>query len=131
MVDDDDIALFLHSTVLGDNFQNLQIETFNTAGLALAYLDGCIPSTTEYLIFLDINMPVMNGWQFLDALSEHPSRKNTRVVMVTSSIEVAEKEKALKTPLVEGFIIKPFQPEHIDQLKALAGLNPFFSGNDK
>ena len=47
-----------------------------------------------FLILLDINMPVMNGWEFLDQLNTIVIKPLVKVVIVTSSIDSADKDKA-------------------------------------
>ena len=61
------------------------------------------------IIFLDINMPVMNGWQFLDTfinLRIHPE-KHITIYMVTSSVDNAEILKAASYKEIKNYIIKP------------------------
>ncbi|SDR77777.1 response regulator [Christiangramia echinicola] len=61
------------------------------------------------VILLDINMPLMDGWQFIEKLrtvvSEIPER--TKIYIVSSSIAYSDKERAEKFPEVTGFLSKP------------------------
>lgn len=61
------------------------------------------------LILLDINMPGMDGWEFLDNLKDHRSdiTRNTSIYIVTSSIAFSDRDKAKAIPEVSGFISKP------------------------
>ncbi|MFC3563241.1 response regulator [Pedobacter jamesrossensis] len=126
IIDDDDIALFLHSTILEDIFQNIVIETFNKAALALKYLKANAMEKNEYLIFLDINMPEVNGWEFLEAIKSYENIETAKVIIVSSSVEITEKEKAQNISFVKNFLIKPLMPEQVEQLRYLEAINPFF-----
>jgi len=125
IIDDDNIALFLHSTILNDYGIVTEPETFDSALPALKYFEKDDHNVSN-LIFLDINMPVMNGWSFLEAIKEHTQDNNTKVVIVTSSTESSEREKALTYSLVKGFCTKPLNEQQLIKLQEDAQLAPFF-----
>ena len=90
-----------------------QIEEFLSAQEALEKIKSVDPSET-LLIFLDINMPVLNGWEFLDAYrSNFPERKDT-IVILSSSIDFQDRQKAMEYPIVSGFLEKPLSLEKIN-----------------
>ena len=126
LIDDDDISLFLNKTLLEDYVADDNIKTFNSAKLALAYLDNQNPEETQCLILLDINMPIMNGWDFLLALESHPFVKNVKVVLVTSSVNRADRERAISNPLVIDLLRKPLSVSHVKQLKDREGFLSYF-----
>ncbi|MBC6113187.1 response regulator [Pedobacter fastidiosus] len=126
IIDDDDTALFLHETILGDCGTTRLPESFNSAQSALEYLNRAENQAAQYLILLDINMPVMNGWEFLDALETATANRNIQVVMVTSSIEERDKKRALSKNLVTDFLIKPLTEQQLGVLKQYEHLQPFF-----
>ncbi|WP_167459519.1 response regulator [Pedobacter jejuensis] len=130
IVDDDDIALFLHSTLLIDCGAIYEPETFNSASAAISYLEEPVSRDNQYLIFLDINMPEMNGWGFLEKLKGHPLQNNIQVVMVTSSTESSEKKKALDIRLVKDFLIKPLKEQDLYDLQAVQNIDSFFNKGD-
>ena len=69
------------------------------------------------VIFLDINMPVMDGWNFLENFANQvPLHAYTNIYMVTSSIDPADQEKVKKYPAVKVFITKPFSVESLEQI---------------
>lgn len=70
------------------------------------------------LILLDLNMPKLNGWQFLDIFESFDDeiKKVFKVVVLTSSIDPADMEKAASYPSVEYFEVKPLKLETIYKL---------------
>lgn len=70
------------------------------------------------IILLDINMPQMDGWQFLDRLAVlRPNFINETVIyVVTSSIALSDREKALSYEEVDGFISKPLSVEKLKEI---------------
>lgn len=73
------------------------------------------------LILLDINMPLMNGFEFLECFqrlsAEEPSLDSAVVMMFSSSNNREDREKALSYPCVKDYIVK--MPESPDELKAI------------
>ena len=70
------------------------------------------------ILFLDINMPVMNGWDLLHALQKDCFNKTVYVVIVSSSIDAADKKKAFSFSKVIDFVEKPFDEIAIEKLKS-------------
>jgi CheY-like chemotaxis protein len=73
-----------------------------------------------HLILLDINMPLMDGWEFITQLSScRPNLKNeTKIYIVTSSIATADKLKAASFKEISGFLSKPVS---VQKLKEIGG----------
>jgi len=73
-----------------------------------------------HLILLDINMPLMDGWEFIGQLSScRPNLKNeTKIYIVTSSIAIADKLKAASFEEISGFLSKPVS---VQKLKEIGG----------
>lgn len=72
------------------------------------------------LILLDINMPIWDGWDFLDEFSKINNNPRLCLFMMTSSIDPKDKEKALQYPIVKDFLVKP-----IDENTLLIALDKF------
>lgn len=68
------------------------------------------------VILLDLNMPVMDGWQFLDKLILIPTAQQVTLYIVTSSIDPADVEKAKQYELVSDYIVKPITKEHLVEM---------------
>ena len=65
IIDDDPISSFLTETLLQMEDFSEQIVTFSSAEASLNFLNEDIEANVPEVIFLDLNMPSMNGWQFL------------------------------------------------------------------
>jgi CheY-like chemotaxis protein len=70
------------------------------------------------LVLLDINMPVMNGFDFLDAYEQLPiaSRASVMVVMLTSSIDEHDRKRAFSYPSVKDYLRKPIERSQVANL---------------
>lgn len=110
IVDDDRVILFLHQIIIKDSgFSNAPV-TFENGKDALTYLKEQLPDQ-KIIIFLDLNMPVMDGWELLDALNQPEYLNYISVVLVTSSIDPKDRDKAKKYPMVKQYIEKPMSIE--------------------
>lgn len=69
------------------------------------------------VILLDINMPIMNGWQFLEEYEKRNLNKDIKIFVVSSSINQEEIDKANAYEFVDGYIFKPLTLEKIKELQ--------------
>jgi len=109
IVDDDEIFLMLARASLKSIYPQAEYFTANNGEEALQLLEKQTPS----LLFLDINMPVMNGWEFLAALEKSKNDIGFPIYITTSSVAPEDKKKAKDSQLVKGFIEKPISLEKI------------------
>ena len=79
------------------------------------------PAQLPDLILLDLNMPVMDGWEFLDAFTAHSWRKPVCVCVLTSSIQPEDIEKAKSYKEVKGYFSKPLDTNLLDRMVQLLG----------
>lgn len=83
---------------------------------ALSYLLSCKPEQFPEVIMVDINMPLMNGFEFVDRYVEHfKNRKDTILYITSSSIQLSDKEKTEKNPYIKDFIDKPFNLKQFEE----------------
>jgi len=117
LIDDDDITNMLHQFFLEEYFPDASIVVFSQAELALKAITLNEP-LPDY-IFLDINMPVMDGWEFMDDLSKMTTANlnNVNIYILTSSLDPSDFSKAEFSPLIKGFISKPLEIEKVEFLK--------------
>jgi CheY-like chemotaxis protein len=112
IIDDDPIDRFITRTVIRSFCPDSKIEEFSEASTAMTAL-RLLAENDAYkwpeLILLDINMPVMNGFTFLDQLKDFSFLflENCSIFMITSSSNAKDVEQAMNTTLVKTYIIKP------------------------
>lgn len=122
LVDDDEPTNFLNKMVLEDVDCARSINIADSGQNALDYLQKASiskdnPSCPD-LIFLDINMPAMNGWEFLERYSglDKGQKANVVIVMLTTSLNPDDCARASTIPDVSGFETKPLTPEKIESI---------------
>ena len=117
LVDDYEMVNFLHRILLEKLGYKDNINIFTNPRKALEDLSSMEGHMQPTLILLDINMPEMSGFEFLEQMVREGFPQNMDVVIVTSSISETDRAAAQKYPgFVKGFIIKPLK---IDQLRTL------------
>jgi two-component system, chemotaxis family, chemotaxis protein CheY len=83
------------------------------------------------IIFTDINMPIMDGYVFIEEVRKNPVFQNTPILVITSEIRKEELEANVGDK-VSGILSKPFRPEEIrDYLINLLNLEETFDGQDE
>lgn len=113
LVDDDPIFLTLAELAIKKERSTVSIFKASNGEEALEFLGKEQVDT----IFLDLNMPVMNGWEFLEAIKGNDSISG-KIYVLTSSIDPNDKRKAEENPLVVSMMEKP-----LDQSKIKATIN--------
>lgn len=122
IIDDDPGVLFLHKIIVKESSLTSSPNTFTDAGKALEFIYSIDDSNTRLLIFLDINMPRINGWDFLEELADKVKKADVKVVMVTSSLSKSEREKSKEYEAVIDFWEKPMDEAQATALKNKLGL---------
>lgn len=111
LVDDNEIDLFIAAKAISNSGFKGKIATYTSGAAALKELvEGSnSPDGIPELIFLDIQMPDMNGFEFLEEFKRLDAaiRNNIRVVMLTSSADSNDMKRAIEEPAVKKFMNKP------------------------
>jgi len=120
LVDDDPTNNMISGFVLERLFPGLVIESFTIPEQALEAIKEKKEQAknASFVLFLDINMPSMTGWEFLDEfkdLSEEIHNCIT-IYILSSSVNESDKEKAESNPFVSGFLSKPLQEDILNQI---------------
>jgi CheY-like chemotaxis protein len=120
LVDDDRLSNMISAKIIAKNFSYI-VSAFTNAREALKSLKQWIGVDNEQIpdiIFLDINMPHMDGWEFLDEFQElyiNLSDK-CKVIMLSSSLDRRDIEKSKTYQCVTEFISKPLTSEKVKML---------------
>lgn len=124
LIDDDESVNFLHEYMLKKSGEFDPILSLNKASKALELLAQTDIDDQPDLIFLDINMPGMDGWEFLAEFEslESANKEKTNVVMITSSVNPDDKQKSLRYSDVKSFITKPLNQRILKQITIELGL---------
>lgn len=124
LVDDNKIDLFVNKKIIENAQIDSNVRTFVRAQSALSFLKifeknkeyktMCIPD----IIFLDINMPEMNGFQFLDEFNklENIRDKNIKIYLLSSSTNIHDVIKAKSKRSCVGFISKPLTANNLNRV---------------
>lgn len=122
LIDDDRIMNYLHETIIQHaGFQTARITAYEKPLMAiadlkkLAYTDGAI---LPGIIFLDINMPIMDAWEFLEEFEKLPAlaTESSRIFIVSSSVNMDDVARSKNYRSVHGFISKPIKPERLIEI---------------
>ncbi len=135
-IDDDLITLALCEMVIKKASFAEDVVTAKNGKEGLNYFSSLfsrantsIPDVPPQLIFLDLNMPVMNGWDFLEEyLMKYSDRlPDTKVVIVSSTVNPEDFSRANRYELVIDFINKPLTVEGMEELMEHEQLQPYFN----
>lgn len=122
-VDDDPITLMLYKMVVSKAEFATQVDTAQNGEEAIAYFDELLKNSEEFpkLIFLDLNMPIMGGWEFLDIFSKekYVTFKDSKVIVLSSTIDPQDIEKSKSYPMVIDFQSKPISKEMLADLSTI------------
>lgn len=118
IVDDDEFNNKICSVTIAKMSKEAHVKTFTDP------LEGFVHIATEYarpgntetaILFLDINMPVMNGWEFLERFEELEESLKTRIKVhiLSSSVDKRDMERAKANKYVAHYLVKPLTTETI------------------
>lgn len=120
LIEDDPITIMVCDRIIKMTGFAEQVQSKENGQEAIKYIKSIIEDETTFpeIIFLDINMPVMNGWDFLqefDALkSKIPALP--RIFILSSTVDPEDYKRAEEFDTVAGFISKPLTQEHLNDL---------------
>lgn len=120
LIDDDKATNFIHKIVINKLGLADQVICMERPQKALEYLttpiDGVYPKPD--IIFLDINMPGMDGWEFLTEYrkNEMDNKANQIFIMLTTSLNPDDRKKADEIPLISGFRNKPLTESMLEKI---------------
>jgi CheY-like chemotaxis protein len=121
LIDDSDIDLFIQRRFLEVYNFSEQLLQYKSAEEALNFLRRLNEDAAPDVIFLDLNMPESDGFEFLKDFSELPERvtNKSKIVVLTSSNSAKDRELVFENKNVIQFITKPLKQSDIEELRRL------------
>jgi len=121
IIDDDKLSIKLMSMLISKNMFCEEIVSFFNPQSALDELkENCdAPSNLPDVILLDLNMPILDGWQFLDEFILLPIEKEISIFIVSSSIDPHDLEMVKKYEMVKSYIMKPINASKLEMATEL------------
>ncbi len=123
IIDDDEANNMLCRIIIKQAIGVADVETFSYAREGLDYIKNTFADTTpgvKAVLFLDINMPEMDGWEFLkqfDTLTED-IKSQLRLFILSSSANENDKRKSKENKYMWNYIVKPLRKEVIHSILA-------------
>lgn len=124
LIDDNEMDNFINSKMIEGCCFASRVFVHSGAKSAIEYLNNICVLGNEHdnlipeIIFLDLNMPVMDGFQFVDEFEKFPEqfKKKIKIIMFTTSLNPDDSKKATQAKCIEGFVIKPLSESSLQQL---------------
>lgn len=120
IIDDDPVFVFGAQKMMEIVDFARSIVVFNNGQEAI---DALVPllqrkevDKTPDVIMVDLNMPIMDGWQFIEAFTQNPSEKKVILYIVTSSIDPEDQKRAERYSQVSNYILKPVTLEMLEAI---------------
>ena len=117
VIDDSEAEQFLYKHMIESHDKDAKVLSAYDGEEALEVLTN--GKEEPSCILLDINMPRMNGFEFLDSYSKQFKGEHAIIVMLTSSTHTDDKERALAYQYVRDYFIKPITAEDLQKLSAI------------
>ena len=119
IVDDDEIFTYGFKKLTIKKALFDEILHFRNGKEAIDFLKD--PQNGQHLpdvLFVDINMPVMNGWEFNDAFEEIKSQlgKNITLYNISSSVDLEDIKRAKSNPIIADYLLKPIDEQYLSEI---------------
>lgn len=123
IIDDDSIFVYIAKRLLKESNFNDHILVFENGKEGIEGLLRLVKDEKEIpsIIFLDLSMPIMSGWEFLDSFAnaQIPNKEELKIIVMSSSINPNEIQKIKAYPMVADYIVKPITPSDLEKISTL------------
>lgn len=120
VIDDDPVITMLSAMMLRSIDSNATVSCFSKPANEIGDIISLLTDDKKRTIaFLDINMPDINGWEVLDAISKMTNNQlpaTVRIYILSSSISTSDKLRAYSNQLISGYFEKPLLQEDLSNL---------------
>ena len=111
LIDDDPINNIICSRIIKASIPHATVQAFTDPEKGLVYIQSTYAASHvgSAVLFLDINMPSLTGWDVLDRFKNFSdcTKEHVKIFMLSSSVSTSDKEKAKNNLLISGYISKP------------------------
>ncbi|MCW3123182.1 MAG: Receiver protein of a two-component response regulator [Flavipsychrobacter sp.] len=122
VIDDDRINNIISLKIIEITIPGSIVHTFTDPEKGLEYILSryADPGVKNAILFLDINMPSLSGWDVLDVLENAPAplKEHVKIFMLSSSVDAKDREKANSRPLVSGYVSKSLSQAKLQAILA-------------
>jgi CheY-like chemotaxis protein len=118
LVDDNEVTNYLHTFLFLDMNMAEEVHSVLNGQEAIDYIKTCSKEDQPDLILLDINMPLMDGFEFLGHFENLDANESIVILMVSTSIIPRDIERSKQFKKISGFVGKPLTKEKILKLQA-------------
>tara|TARA_R110000868_G_scaffold265371_1_gene524191 strand:+ start:74 stop:481 length:408 start_codon:yes stop_codon:yes gene_type:complete len=119
-IDDDPIYVFISKKlIVEENFcKNIRVFENGKNAIEAIVDNGTAKQQLPNIIFLDLTMPVMNGWEFLESFQASPieNKETIKIIVMSSSINPLEIDMIKSYPIVSEYIVKPITPADLAKI---------------
>jgi CheY-like chemotaxis protein len=117
LIDDSTFDLFIYEKLIVKSGISQSVKTFNSARVALEYITKEQNELPEMIILLDLQLPGMNGFEFIDRFHElpQPVKDKIKIFMLSSTIDTNDIEKAKESPYIIDLLPKPLEISLLQQ----------------
>ncbi|NME68251.1 response regulator [Flammeovirga aprica] len=120
-IDDDQLVIDISKIIIDSLPETANIDKFYfKSGDAFFQSIDTIDLTKENVMFLDLNMPGLDGWQVVDEIKDRNLLEHFSIYVLSSSLHPKDKERADKHPCIEKYIEKPLSKA---KLRECLGVN--------
>lgn len=117
LIDDDPINIFTIEKLIKKCDANALVKSFDSGKKALAYFENLDVQNYPDIVLLDLYMPEMDGWQFLDAYQEQGLKKSScTIYILSSSVDERDAVLAEEHGLIQEFLKKPLDKDKLINL---------------
>ena len=120
IIDDDDVYQYTITNAIKKNSIVKKILVFSDGKEGIDFLIDNIANVEDIpdIIFLDINMPIMDGWQFLEQYVKLKPRvgKKVTIYMISSSVDPIDVKRAKAMSEISDYLIKPIKSEQVSEI---------------
>jgi response regulator RpfG family c-di-GMP phosphodiesterase len=120
LIDDDSINNSISRLTITNAISAVEVIMFTDPIVGLVFLKDHfkLHTATSTVLLLNLNMPFMTGWEFLERFSELETviRERIRIYILSSSIDIADRKRSENIDCVKGYLTKPLSTDLVTSL---------------